>query len=561
MATETPVPKGRIIPPENDRRGNPVWRSRMTAPNDTEGHCLMVPDRVIPVIFVPGVMGSNLVSTARQADGNPVRWRMDGAGTATDWAGPSRGAAFRKRWLQPAAMQVDRMGKLPSGEALGLAEEEMRRRGWGEVGFMSYGTFLPRLEGWLNDFASCNEGERIELIQRKLNALKGEAALTREEVGFSYRYRYPVWACGYNWLDDNAKSAQRLADRIDEIRARYKADKIRCDKVIVVTHSMGGLVARHCSEVMGRGKDMLGIVHGVMPAIGAAAVYRRIKAGTEDNTGWYNAAGAVSSSVLGNDGGEVTAVMASSPGPLQLLPTAEYGNGWLRVREGAVEHQLPKAGDPYKEIYTVRDKWWGLCEDHLINPLNEEKDAGKRKAKMDADWQAFSDIVTTKVQPFHEGLRQKYHPKTYSFFGSSSESRAFGNISWHLRNARTIPTPGQPMEGTLANHDSTNDQRQVRMQVVQPANPRAGPNAKSSWVEGMRTFALVGPDENGDGTVPHRSGVAAQAHSLGCMQVSVGHEPCYKFEDGAEYERACRFTLRAIVKLAQAATQTGVRYE
>jgi uncharacterized protein involved in type VI secretion and phage assembly len=64
---------------------------------------------------------------------------------------------------------------------------------------------------------------------------------------------------------------------------------------------LGGLVARFCSEVLNRRDDIFGIVHGVMPAIGAAAVYRRFKSGTEDPTGWYNMVGAVTSSALGND--------------------------------------------------------------------------------------------------------------------------------------------------------------------------------------------------------------------------------------------------------------------
>jgi alpha-beta hydrolase superfamily lysophospholipase len=54
---------------------------------------------------------------------------------------------------------------------------------------------------------------------------------------------------------------------------RYTAQGFQCEKVIVVTHSMGGLVARALIHPkMGSLKDkVLGIVHGVMPAIGAGA--------------------------------------------------------------------------------------------------------------------------------------------------------------------------------------------------------------------------------------------------------------------------------------------------
>jgi hypothetical protein len=41
----------------------------------------------------------------------------------------------------------------------------------------------------------------------------------------------------------------------------------------------------------------------------------------------------------------------------------------------------------------------------------------------------------------------------------------------------------------------------------------------------------------------------------------VGHEPAYKFAEGAEYARACRFTLRAIVKIAQDVQTTSLKYD
>lgn len=57
-----------------------------------------------------------------------------------------------------------------------------------------------------------------------------------------------------------------------------------CKQVIVVTHSMGGLVGRALIHPMyGNLQDKVaGIVHGVMPAIGAPAAYKRMRAGFED---------------------------------------------------------------------------------------------------------------------------------------------------------------------------------------------------------------------------------------------------------------------------------------
>ncbi|MFT3848871.1 MAG: hypothetical protein QM739_09385 [Propionivibrio sp.] len=424
-------PSERHIPVQYDNRGNPVWRSVMTPPDDSIAVCYMVPDRVIPVIFVPGIMGSNLIEKGAEPD-EAIKWRVDDPQSAGRWALSDRNAAFRKRYLRPEVMEVDTGGHVPNGSH--MPAEELRRRGWGEVGAMSYEPFLIWLEQALNDFDHVKSGPRIDLMQLALDAERGETPLTRDEVALSCRYRFPVHACGYNWLDDNATSAKRLSARIDDIRARYARDEMKCDKMILVTHSMGGLVARHCSEVLNRRDDILGIVHGVMPALGAAATYRRFKAGTETPpvSGWRHpldkAKAAATASALGNDAAEMTAVLSSAPGALQLLPTSEYGNGWLKVKDGTTEYALPKNGDPYGEIYTVRGKWWSMCEDFRIDPRRQTHE------NRDADWDGYVDLITDVVEPFHKSIKSKYHSHTHAFYGSHTEHHTYGTVAWTNRH-------------------------------------------------------------------------------------------------------------------------------
>ncbi|MEI6993387.1 esterase/lipase family protein, partial [Klebsiella pneumoniae] len=77
-------------------------------------------------------------------------------------------------------------------------------------------------------------------------------------------------------------SAKRLSEEVDRIIDKYQTQGMKCSKVILVTHSMGGLVARYYSECL-EGRDKIyGIVHGVMPSVGAAATYTRMKRGTEN---------------------------------------------------------------------------------------------------------------------------------------------------------------------------------------------------------------------------------------------------------------------------------------
>ncbi len=416
---------------------------------------------------------------------------------------------------------------------------------------MSYGNTLVWLENALNDFDDHKNGVRSALMQMDLGAEKGERAPTKDEVGLSYRYRFPVHACGYNWLASNLDSAKRLGERIDQIIERYRLQQQKVEKVILVTHSMGGLVARCCSEVLGYKSKILGVVHGVMPAIGAAAVYRRFKSGTENPGKGFKqwAAGKAASEILGGDAAEMTAVLSSAPGPLQLLPTVEYGNGWLQIEDGGKTHALPQNGDPYSEIYTVRGRGWSMCEDHLMNPLNKEISTPKYKEQQDRDWDSFDEIIYKYVKSFHKGIEKKYHQNTYAFYGSSNSPNSFGNVVW-----RTAPEA--PLEDAL-NARAVNP-RQVKEQ--RSVDPSSTPESSQRF-KLTTTFTLAGPDESGDGTVPLRSGVAAQPFSRSVLQVQVEHEPAYNPEKGADNLRACHFTVRAIVQIAQSIQETSLRYE
>ncbi|WP_338510457.1 hypothetical protein VRB52_09385 [Pseudomonas trivialis] len=53
----------RIAPMTYNARGNPVHTWTLTPSHITDPvHCILPPDGVLPVIFVPGIMGSNLKS-------------------------------------------------------------------------------------------------------------------------------------------------------------------------------------------------------------------------------------------------------------------------------------------------------------------------------------------------------------------------------------------------------------------------------------------------------------------------------------------------------------------
>ena len=75
-------PTERKISPRVDAKGGVEWRSQMTAPNDSVAVINMVSDRIIPIVFVPGVMGSNLQGIG-EAEG--IDWRLDTSASMGGW--------------------------------------------------------------------------------------------------------------------------------------------------------------------------------------------------------------------------------------------------------------------------------------------------------------------------------------------------------------------------------------------------------------------------------------------------------------------------------------------
>jgi pimeloyl-ACP methyl ester carboxylesterase len=84
--------------------------------------------------------------------------------------------------------------------------------------------------------------------------------------------RSPVWAFGYDWRQSSASHDVRLDGFIAEVLSTEHAEQ-----VVLVTHSMGGLVARAALPRIS--SHVLGIVHCVQPAVGAVVAARRIMTG------------------------------------------------------------------------------------------------------------------------------------------------------------------------------------------------------------------------------------------------------------------------------------------
>jgi hypothetical protein len=357
---------------------------------------------------------------------------------------------------------------------------------------------------------------------------------------------YPIYAFGYNWLASNKDAAELLRNRIDSVIAENNVGTMKCTQVILVTHSMGGLVARACCQLPGMQKKIVGVVHGVMPATGAAVAYRRCKVGMKDED-------AAAGLVIGSDGQEVTAVFAQSPGALQLLPSEEYGPKWLNITgpSGNSITSLPVT-DPYQEIYLRKDKWWGLIREEWLNPRDG----------VPISWKKFEANIK-HAKEFHRKLAKKYHDRTYVFYGGGTKSGSFAKVSWILKKG--LP-PAAADHAPLAVDVLSLPPKEVRtdgsnnlyvggeslFNTTSRGDAPVALTTETSWWE----IRCANQDSPGDGTVPAHSGRAPRhGGGRGILQQfeleKIEHEPAYR-----DHATARQVAYYAITKLAALADLT-----
>lgn len=519
------------------------------------------PQYLLPIIFVPGIMGSNLKSKGKGEKNGIKAWRLDttlGQPLKLLFDKMNEDSGTRQTFLHPDRTEVDDDGAVPRKGVGSIADEqEYKARGWGEVGEGSYHGYLKFLEEKLNGKADASRGlhaEAAELVRRFLEAREADGAAgnsswrplrelqapSDDELTAFAEWRMPVYACGYNWLDDNKNAAERLLQRIRDVIARNNTGRFACRQVLLVTHSMGGLVARACAKLEEAEPLIAGIVHGVMPANGAAVAYRRCKVGMWDES-------SLASLVIGKTGQHVTSVFAQAPGALELLPTQHYNKGWLEVRgpDGkAVEAALP-ANNPYEEIYKRRDRWWALVKEEWLAPQDG----------VPITWETYLRFLRT-ARVFHENLSpQEYHPNTHAFYGDADKgaTRSFERLTWRMVRSHRQPLGGgeAPTPARVYGMSA----KDVRLSGSNPEHV-GGEHVVITDDYGRRTnefdtshweLVAAGQDGSGDGTVPASSGRAP----VDCAKVQqvfrvqgIEHEPAYK-DDTVQ-----RLTLYSLCTLA-----------
>ncbi len=489
----------------------------MTETADTVRHDVAVPpSKVIPIIFLPGVMGSNLRMTVERSNElkreddkkRPDRraWRPDDikafdviAGNeignwfknATpaqrqldfdqnhteveyyhytenkqrfDPEGPETIAADARHknvpdslWPIPPLMGSGIHGSPISGSGprrttakLATPAQVARWRGWSEVLFAGpYGSMLKTVEEYMNNIAKNGKvgrlwtprpydalpGSKVTtpltdlLLQdpRKFGAAGG-TAIAEQDLKQIAACWYPVHAMGYNFIKSNAVSAEVIADRIRGLVKGYKSRGLRCSEVIVVTHSMGGLLARalihpeYGNLLADSTVKVLGIYHNVMPTMGAASAYKRMRFGFSEHG--LSPAAYYAAQVLGADGRNATAVLANAPAPLEMMPGVAYGKNWLKVIDRYNKVLCSWPGNDQTALDSIylqpKELWWRLINPDWINPARVSKEnGGGLKNVMDR---------VSAASKFLSSIEATFHPVTFASYCASAKQASYGEI-------------------------------------------------------------------------------------------------------------------------------------
>ncbi|NYH16283.1 esterase/lipase family protein [Paraburkholderia bryophila] len=427
----------------------------LTPDSDKRGKELLCDVRpIIPVIFLPGVMGSLLTDkvTGDELFFAPNTDGMLGSVGALPaliglWF---KSASSRETQFDPTQAAVTPLGPINVGKhdkddtaEQFVDEKEARRRGWGSVHRTSYHPVLAWLEEQLNQPMKLSKphgawvdtdstGEKwtlkpvIDTDPADYGAFGKGEKITLDSVEFKRfsKYRYRVYAIGYNWLQSNADSGQQVVEGSDYYDPKTKKTtrlmgiKEICNendsgKAIILTHSMGGLVARMAIAMHDAGGWMHGVFHNVQPATGAPVAAKRFRTGG-GNEGGINSF--VNGSLVGRDAGEFIAVIANAPGPLELIPMPDYDNGeawWVFSRiNGEVVMKLPKTGNAYKEIYT-NSKWYGLLPDPtFLDPAGVVKQRLDKRSQGKTVLENFHETIKDVVKKQND-ITDVYHGNTY----------------------------------------------------------------------------------------------------------------------------------------------------
>jgi hypothetical protein len=443
----------------------------------------------LPIVFVPGIMGSRL----RNRENKEIVWepqdRFWGNAFPIIFQNAEKKRHFlvneRGRPYSPDYLEVD-FGEAQSSHAM---HQEQIDRGWGGLMQGSYFNFMT----WLQLIAPHPASGQLP---------RG-----------CFSLHYEAWAYPYNWTDDNLNSAKGLAEivtnAIEGTEEKYQGTDVRVLKPIIITHSMGGLVSRAYTQLQGGEGEVHGVIHGAQPCDGAPDAYKRMLAGAEGKERF----------VLGTNQAQVTATAGNMPGALQLLPnqwhkTVSGDTQWLKVTGRQDETLLSKPdGNSYSEIYANQQDWWRLIYAEYLNPESADAQVSLREYRKQL----------RKAELFHEQLGPEvFHPNTRMLYSDDMDHASWDHVEWKQTHGSENYTYRNdwPRDGFPATDG------RGRIGISRIVRVR-GHGAIDEVPRLLTDYEILPANAPGDGTVHAGSGIHVSGPMSIPTQRGFEHQPCF----------------------------------
>ncbi len=442
----------------------------------------------LPVVVVPGIMGTRLVSHGASGSAPQLIWNPAGMGLGSPT--PSD-AHFRTSDLTTLTSMNTRL--VQDQGYFRHANRPTVQRTLRSAGIFT-GSFNPETSS-VGDFVP-NEafGTAYGLIVFYQPLLRGIQALDLSALG----YRTRVVCAGYDWRQDNAQSAQTLARTVNRAKRHFNADR-----VILVAHSMGGLVARHFSKSHPNDVRMLILIGS--PSIGAPDVYRLLKshADQKERVMLFGLMAAESEDMAKQG----RAVARRMPAAYQLLPNNVYGHArpdWLRFTEsrtgqtpGSTSRNASDAFSNCQDAYKLyNDIYTGITDGALGEPHSNDWGRSQTSRNM-----ASRHVATAKR--FHDRMSSNGRcwipPNTHILYGATRETTDGGRLANRTPISNShgtwfLDSDSQPP--TLTPHQGNNGDESVTAISGFPENSRLSRPVQSQHIFNGASHAEL-PGESG----------------------------------------------------------------
>jgi hypothetical protein len=483
--------------------------------HDAGDECDTYDQALVPIIFVPGVMGSRITMAAASRT-----WDADSTSKMLSWIPlTDSGRRQNRRALSPRSSGAAVLTTLSSDALTAVAGSG----GLGQIYALATGG-PPGPDG-VDRFAWNHWQALIGPYygaQRNWSSVLWSfygPLLLFLEAGFNAELRHPVFAFGYDWRDSCATSGGRLAEFVKTTVDGCKGAK----DAIIITHSMGGLVLRGALKAdAGVAAKIRGVIHGAQPSTGAVVCYRRFFTGCVpgfDGNGGVGSQAWFLNRVMGNTPARFAYNLSGSLGPVQLLPNHVY----QKLSPAGAAPWLSGAGATFDlgDVYNLyrRFEWPGI-----MGPIDAAQNDVASHAEH-AQNRIFTEMLANldAAEQFHRDIETTAHANTLVVYSTQ------------------LPTEVRIEFGTYPPNPPRDTDTDIAL-----AAPWQAPTCALNAAAPNDAFMIVRREDEGDGTVPAVSGrcpglILARPAEFGA---SVEHSGVYS---NAEFQAVVRTMVKMLV--------------